>query len=109
MAFTGIEEFMKKKEAEFMKYVDASVIDRFKEGTPITLEEFHNMRLNSYERKYLFPLFDDELLLWHIEYSLMQEGNRELFKYDLPKHYTDAVLRQYLPELIRRFKNEMAE
>jgi len=58
--------------------------------------------------KYLFPLFTDALLLERIEYSLDQEGNIELYKNELHRHYQEAVLRQYLPELIRRFKKPTA-
>ena len=104
MAFTGIKEFMQKKQDNFMQYIDQWVIDRFSTGEPITLAEYKTFAINSYERKYLFPLFNNELLLYLIEYSLGQDGHKELFKYDLPRHYTDSVLRLYLPELIRRIK-----
>ena len=103
--FKGLEEYKKRREQEFMQYVGDDIIERFEKGTVITKDEYFLMRLNSYERKYLFPLYDDELLLYLIEYSLGQEGKTEIYKYDIPNHYTDSVLRLYLPELIRRFKN----
>jgi len=103
--FKGLEEYKKRREQDFMQYVDDDIVERFEKGTVITKDEYFSMTLNSYERKYLFPLYDDELLLYLIEYSLGQEGKTEIYKYDIPKHYIDSVLRLYLPELIRRFKN----
>lgn len=67
MAFKGFEEYAKKAREEFMSHVDQDIQDLASRGTPVTKEEFENLRINSYEAKFLIPHLTDEAFLWLIE------------------------------------------
>jgi hypothetical protein len=58
---------------------------------------------NSYERKLLIPLLDDEALCKFTEYCMGQEGG-ELGEYELARHYGDAVQREIAPLLVKRLR-----
>lgn len=97
------DKWRKQKEQQFMINVSDKIKDRFKTGKKITPEEWKSLKMNSYERRLLFPLQSDELLLEQIEYYMNQEGVRELGQLDVSNNYLDELLRGQLPELIRRF------
>ena len=99
--------FLKKYAAdmkeEFMSNVSDEIKALVKSGKVIELSEFTGMRMNSYERRLLTPLFSGELLRQQIEYCLSQEpGGRKTHKYALSSGYHNAVLGEFLPELLRR-------
>lgn len=58
---------------------------------------------NSYERKLLVPLLDDEALCKLTEYCMGQEGG-ELGEHELARHYGDAVQREFAPLLVKRLR-----
>jgi len=106
MAFKFLKERQKEREEKFYNSVQEKTMKRaYLDGSPITLEEYKEMRMNSYDRRVLEPLFDDEVLLEIIEYALAQEGNSEFDDYKIPSSYTESVLRVHIHELIRGFKN----
>lgn len=58
---------------------------------------------NSYERRLLVPILDDEALCRHAEYCMSQVG-RELGEHELAQHYGDAVQREIAPLLVERLR-----
>jgi hypothetical protein len=96
---------------EFMSHVKSSVKERFETGVPISFEKYSGMRLNSYERRFIQPLLDDNALIRQIKYSMAQEGICQLGQYTIPKSYLEEVTGVLLPEIIKRFesKNEARE
>ncbi len=92
-----------KAREDFMQYVRKHIFDRIEDGTPITWEEYSSMTMNSYERRAMASLFDDECLVKIIKYALTQEGDDELSQYSLPKSYRDSILSLHIHELMRRF------
>ena len=103
------ENYRKKKKDEFFSHISKEVALRFSYGRTITREEFSKMMINSYERKLLFPLFSDKLLLKQLKYSMNQAGYRKLYEFNVPKHYNDAIENMFLPELIERFEKKAAD
>jgi hypothetical protein len=106
---TWIDRYVERRKKEFFQYISPEILERFESGEEIDVEEFSEMWINSYERKLLFPLFSDKLLLKQLKYSMNQAGYRKLYKYDVPKHYNDAIENMFLPELIERFEKLMEE
>lgn len=101
------KEIAEERKADFMPHVKEKVQNRIASGEPITKEEWLGMYTNSYERKLLIDLMDEETLLHDIKVNLENAGIREMGKYELPKHYNDAIERLYIHELIRRFENKI--
>ena len=106
---TWIDRYIKKRKEEFFQCISPDILERFESDKEIDIDEFSEMRINSYERRLLFPLFSDKLLLKQLKYAMNQAGYRKLYKYDVPKHYNDAVENMFLPELIVRFKKLLGE
>ena len=103
------EEYRNRRKHEFFKYVSPNIRDRFESGKEMDVEEFYAMRTNSYERRLLFPLFSDRLLLKQLKEAIDQTAYTKLPEFSIPKHYNNAIERLYLPELIERFENLLNE
>jgi hypothetical protein len=101
------ENYRKKRKNEFFKHISPEILDRFLTGKEIDVEEFSEMWLNSYERKLLFSLFSDKLLIKNLKYAMNQAGYNKLYEFGLPKHYNDAIENMFLPELIERFERKV--
>ncbi len=112
MAFKFLEEWAKKHRTAFYAHVrpwigiGAAVCKAT--GRRITWEEHTGLialwdGANSYERRLLFPLLDDEGLCRYAEYCMGQAG-RELGELELPQHYNDAVEREIAPLLVKRLR-----
>lgn len=73
----------------------------------ISLEEYKHMRLNSYEREHLLPLFSDEVMLFVIDLamknsvSVSDPGNLRP-----ATTYEQALVFRYLPELLKRYREK---
>ena len=69
-----------------------------KKDSLISLEEYKELRLNTYEREYLLPYWDGETLMYIVEHNLQhcQRHNKSVY---------DGVLHdQLVPEMLKRFK-----
>lgn len=70
----------------------------------ISLHEYKKMRLSSYEREHLLPLFSDETLIHIIENNMKNTsivnppGSRPAATYE------QALIFRLLPELLKRYK-----
>lgn len=74
----------------------------------ISLEEYKESVMNSWEREWLIPYLSDEALMYRVEYSLsncrMQEyPNRP------PLTYDESVIHSLTPELLSRFRNLLSK
>ena len=104
MAFKGLKKIAEERRNEFLSHVKPEIQDRFKSGKTIELHEYMEMRMNSYEFRLLQPLWSDEVLLHIINNSLDQEGNTKLYETQLPRSYTESVLRLHIWDLLERFE-----
>jgi hypothetical protein len=96
-------------ETRFMEHVRDSVKQRLEQTALITKKEWDTFNGNSYERKLLHPLMDNECLINSIEYYYSQTGWRKSYKFYIPSSYNDAIQTEFLPMLIERFKLLMEE
>ena len=103
------EEYRNRRKHEFFKYVSPNIRDRFESGNEMDVEEYYALVANSYERRLLFPLFSDRLLVKQLKYAMDQASYTKLPEFSIPKHYNHAIERLYLPELIERFENLLKE
>lgn len=70
-----------------------------KRGKEITIEEWNNTPLNTYERQYLFEFLSNELIIAICKvYNDYTEHTKE------PTTYNETVLTLLFPELIKRFE-----
>lgn len=99
-----LKERAEKRKQEFLSHVSPEILKLVESKTVITLQKYQELRMNSYERQMLFPLLDDEALIWLTKHALMQEGKTRVDKFTIPVSYTDAVVRLYIHEIIKRFK-----
>ena len=81
MAFTGLKKYHIKIKQRFMYHVKPEIKLLSERKKQITWKEYSEI----------------------IEYCLSQCG-RELGKYELAKHYNDAIIREFMPLIIKRFK-----
>lgn len=99
--FKGIKKVIEKLDKEFMSHIHKEIQDLVKENKEISLEVYKELRINSYERKYIEPYLSDEALVHKIKYAL--NNSSTLTKYELPKHYTEYLHTDGIEELLKRF------
>lgn len=74
-----------------------------KREQPVSLAEYSELRMNSYEQEALVPHLSDEALAWAVENVLKncsQNGR-------LAATYNEAMVSPYGPELLRRLKRNL--
>lgn len=108
------KKLAEEQKAAYLQHVCEHIQNRRKLGTPITPQEMDGLYpMNSYERHHLMPLFDDDLLLQDLEYSLkhIARSQEKYIEHCLPSPptYDESVLSLYLPMLIERFKKLKGE
>jgi hypothetical protein len=98
-----------------MQNISAGVlflIDALKStGRKLTYDEYANMRINSYEQKLLHPFLDDKAFITLVEYYLSNSGQdwSPMGEFELSKHYGDAMQRELIHQLIKRFKEKIQQ
>jgi hypothetical protein len=70
-------------------------------GVPITLDEYKEMRMNSYERKFLLPYFSDEVLFHVMEHARQNSSNPGRA---ISVTYDESIINDYMPELKARYE-----
>lgn len=109
MAFKLFEEEAAKRRAEFMAHVSPEVlalVEGLKAlGRRLSRAEWEKLRMNSYERRLLVPLLDDEALC-HLAASCIEQGGSKavLGEFELATDYNDAVRRELAPLLVERLR-----
>jgi hypothetical protein len=76
-----------------------------KTDTRITLDLYLEIKLNSYEQKFIEPWLSDQALIHKIENAVKNRSAR-LGKYDLAKHYDEYLLTDGVDELLKRLKGK---
>jgi hypothetical protein len=109
MGFKFLEDRAERRKKWFLSHVQEKTFERFKKGTPITLDEYKGMRMNSYDRRMLEPLFDDETIIYVTKYALNMEGNTKFHYHQIPSDYTQSVLKVHVWELLERFEKMISE
>lgn len=110
---TFLQEWAEKHRAEFYSHVrpwiGIGAAACAAVGRRLTHEEYAHLidkvwdGANSYERKLLFPLLDDEALCKHAEYCVGELGG-ELDKFTLARGYSVMVQQEIAPLLVRRLR-----
>ena len=99
--FKGLEERLEQRKREFMGHVRSEIIELAGRGN-VTFDEYNVLPMNSYERRYIHQYLTTDALVRLTRYCLSQTGERPLAEWQVPAHYTDAVLRELLPLLLDR-------
>lgn len=102
---TIFDRYYQDAKKEFMSHVSQEIIDITKQGGQcVSHKQYQELRMNSFERKYLIPFLEREALINTIEYCLSQccEDNKGSFA--CPVTYNEALINDLVPELIKRLK-----
>lgn len=97
----SLEALYKKQRDEWNSHVRAHIHALAAREFKVTLAEYKELRMNSYEQETLLPNLDQETLIWCIENCLANIGQnvkRPVLTYD------QALALNYVPELLRRIK-----
>lgn len=98
----SFEKLMPNK--EYMSHVSDDVIKKLTSSKEITLEEYKDLRTNSYERKLLVEKLNNEALEYSIDLC-MKNTSVPNYSSFVPTTYEEALIHTYIPELLRRLKN----
>ena len=109
MAFRLLQKWREDRRAEFMENIRPEFDELRNRPEPITLAEYHEIRANSFERKHIFPRYDNETLLHVAKYCYGQSRFSELGEFELSDTYDRAIVGEILPELLRRFEAMIAK
>lgn len=98
-----LERTKKWKREEFYSHIRSEIINLSKRKEKITIDEWNNLRINSYERRILYNNLTNEVLIETAEYY-MSQCYQKLPSLSIPIHYNEALERVLLPLLLERFK-----
>lgn len=104
--FKFLEECSRKRLKEFMSHVSVEInlrVLKCGETGKISLEEYSEMRMNSYEQKYIEPFLSPEALIWKIE-NAIKNVSVSFGKYNLPTTYDEYLVSDGIVELLKRYK-----
>ena len=108
MAFIKkLRQRMIEKEKEFMSHISDDILELYTKQEPITNKIYQSLRMNSYERRLIHSLLDDETLIKITEYALCQDNHSEAGKFQIPISYTSSIISLHIHELIKRLKNKL--
>jgi hypothetical protein len=96
------EKLMSNK--DYMSHVSNETIKKLASNKEITLEEYKDLRANSYERKLLTEKLSNEALEYSINLCMKNTivPNHASF---VPVTYEETLIHTYVPELLKRLKN----
>lgn len=104
MAFDFLKDFAAKRREEFMSHVSPEIQTRLAEKpSVIDFLEYKRMRLNSYERKYVYSHLAPDVFLHDVKYCMEQAGVK-YDEYKVHSVYDDHLMQDALPELLRRYQ-----
>ena len=87
---------------EFYGHVGEDIRELVSGGDEIPLCMYRNLRVNSYEDKFIEPYLSNEAFIWKLENAM--KNSPTLTKYQLSRHYTEYLATDGVSELLRRFK-----
>lgn len=109
MAFKGFEDTRRRLYEEYHSHVDDWVRERVASGRIITHAEFQEMRGNSWERKLLYPLLDNEALIHLTRYCIGNSSPMRDQLHGIPAVYDESVIHVLAPLLIQRLEKAEKE
>ena len=98
--------YLKEKENEFMSHISKNIQDLYNSGYLITLKIYKELKLNSYENKYIESHLDNEAFIWKIENAIKNVWGKESIFY-IPITYNEYLSTDGIKELLKRFKDEL--
>ena len=104
--FKFLEDHLREREKEFISHVSNEILSLIANcgmtGT-ISLEAYKEMRMNSYEQKYIEPYLSPEALIWRLE-NAIKNVFVESGKYKVQSTYDDYLVTDGINELLKRYK-----
>ena len=98
-----IEKWADENRAEWLAHVRPEIQERVAKGTPITWDEWKELRINSFEQEELYSLLDNDALCRMTEHCLNNCRPRDRKPSIV---YDDAVLHVLVPLLLKRLKEK---
>jgi hypothetical protein len=99
------EERARKAEAEFLSHIRPEILELSKRPQRITLEEYKQLRGNSWEQTVLRRNVDNETLCRNALYYLDNAGvGGKLGPWDVVDTYSQALMREMVPKLVERLQ-----
>jgi len=95
------EDYARKAEAEFLAHIRPEILALSKRPQRITLEEYKQLRGNSWEQMLLRRNVDNETLCRNALYYLDNAGvGGKLGPWDVADTYSEALMREMVPKLV---------
>ena len=98
----SFKELAQKSRQEWLSHVRPEIQELANRGELINLEEWKELRLNSWEQEELYPHLDDEAFIHVFQHTLDNCGpmrqKRPCAVYD------EAMRFIFIPEILKRFK-----
>lgn len=94
--------FPSSVKAEFEKHISPEVWALVTRGKRIEWEEYEALQTNSYEKRLIHENLSDDALVKL--YELCAKQVRPLLRYEIPRHYDDAIKLELAPLLAARLK-----
>lgn len=98
-----LDDYKTKINKEFMSHVSQKIKERFETDKEIDLEEFKEMRINSYEYKLIEPLLSPEAFIFRIDEAIKNISVRQ-HSMEISSTYDEYILTDGINELLKRYK-----
>lgn len=110
MGFKFLERISQQKKAEYLEHCRPEIVNLSCRRKKLSLAEYQELRLNSWEFVLIHRNLDNEALLYviHHSYSNSQFKSRSVFD-PPPMTYDTAIVTEYLPLLLGRFSELLNE
>jgi len=95
-------KFVSKTVTEFDSHIGDDIRELIKQA-PIPLCIYQNIKINSYEDKFIEPYLSNEAFVWKVENAL--KWSSHLTSHQLPRHYDEYLATDAITELLKRFKD----
>lgn len=101
-AFKPLRQLVEQWRREWLTHVRIEIQLLTRRGSPVTLEEWTELRLNSWEQEELYPCLDDKAFLHVVRHTM---NNCAAPKHSRPYAvYDDALRGLFVPQLLDRFE-----
>ena len=87
---------------EFMSHIRPRIVLMKGLVKTITLKQYQEMTMNSYEAKYIESLLSDEAFVWKIKNAI--KNSKQLNSTELASTYDEYLATDGINELLKRFK-----
>lgn len=94
-------KFVSKTATEFESHIGDDIRELITHS-PISLEIYQALRINSYEDKFIEPYLSNEAFVWKLENAI--KNSSILTRHQIPIHYDAYLATDGVTELLKRFK-----